>query len=138
MSDIGEEKLCTVVAFISVYESCRAYGGPEEGGWYYDHHSHAQVAVPFLARQRYVLEEVDRDTHWDENETKFYDGEGYVCWRPVGVPEPVDQEDFNRQVDRIKELYKVDDVVPVRGDAYMIFTELRPGRLERDARPRYE
>jgi hypothetical protein len=26
-----------VINFISVYSITRCYGGPEEGGWYYDH-----------------------------------------------------------------------------------------------------
>jgi len=59
----------TPMAFIRVYEMDRAYGGPEEGGWYYN----CGVAVSPNYCVKYTEEDVEdaiyhlRKIHEDEN-----------------------------------------------------------------------
>ena len=47
---------------VGVYHHTRCYGGPEEGGWYYDQFTHIRSAViPEDADECLLLEQDERD-----------------------------------------------------------------------------
>lgn len=43
MRELPRKKSKRVI--VSVYRVCRCYGGPEEGGWYYDAYEHLESKV---------------------------------------------------------------------------------------------
>lgn len=46
---MNETRIRRVTAFLSVYLVTRHYGGPEEGGWWYDAYEHTGASFPYSA-----------------------------------------------------------------------------------------
>jgi hypothetical protein len=59
--------------YVTVYEVNRAYGGPEEGGWYYDDGSVIKALGPYIDRKtaEEVCDDIDRQPE-DVNEPGHY------------------------------------------------------------------
>lgn len=82
-----------ITAWLVVYEVHRIYGGPEEGGWWYDAREFLGVAVPFYATVVYEHAEIDQeDWEWTSSHSGWQtwqddDGcDGYGCaWVPRHV-----------------------------------------------------
>lgn len=121
-----------VTAFLSVYEVHRCYGGPEEGGWWYDAFEFTGVSIPFFADQEYEREEAE-----DPSESR---------WVPVGLPIVTDEHTrVMLQSVRTHLAYIYGDPnakqerFSVNGGADVAFYyELQPGSRETTERPRYE
>lgn len=128
-----------VIAFISVYEVDRCYGGPEEGGWWYDSYEWLKVAIPFRAVQDYRLVETD-----EEDGSGFKSMQDY-SWEPFGRPRPAD---FQAQVQLdsfrilLASIYGEEggkgrySVIGAPDLQFVI--ERNPGELGERPRPRYE
>ena len=103
--------------FVGVYNCDRCYGGPEEGGWYYNHLTHVR-SMPVESREhgRQVIKAlceaqeapVDHSASIPEGDSPFLDTEGYI---PTG--------------------FAVES-------GYSFFIERTPGDHRTTERPRYE
>ncbi len=123
-----DERVRRVTAYLSVYETWRAYGGPEEGGWWYDAYDH-QASVPYEAWVTFEYhEEPDPEMGLDAG------------WRPTGVPRPVDEEWHLTETKRLATLYGIDHDRATRYDGcwHTLVDETGMGDLGRRPRPRYE
>ena len=133
-------------AFLSVYELNRCYGGPEEGGWWYDTWEHTGASFPFLARVTFYAVEA-RGEDDDGRTFIWYDEESkeYYKWVPQTI-EPVDDEQRSRlEIARMQfaKLYGEPDgrhrfSMAPRGDDFAFVTECFAGEKETTTRPRYE
>lgn len=121
-----------ITAYISAYKVSRCYGGPEEGGWWYDSYEWLKVSIPFRALQDY---------RWQDGEAEWDPGE----WRPHGPPRPADftaeiqvaAHEFNLHSffgdDGGRDRYSV-----IGGPDLVIVIERNPGERGEWPRPRYE
>lgn len=141
-------------AFLVVYEVTRHYGGPEEGGWWYDRYHHTGVAIPFRADVTYEATLLEDKFYEELAEAKGheifreYDGAGgdtsLYAWEPQDInPDPEDLEwyrlanarltaDFD--LERLPQRYSM----APRGEDYQMFHEMSPGARAKMPRPRYE
>lgn len=125
-----------VTGYLSLYTVNRCYGGPEEGGWWYDAYVWTRVSFPFRAKQDFIYVNIN-----DEDE----DPEPVMAWRAYGDLEP---EDFQSKVrlesmrSYLTELYDVKETKRrysvLGGDDTKFVFELEPGSLEDQPRPRYQ
>lgn len=131
--DEGDFYQRPVIAYLSVYEVHRCYGGPEEGGWWYDAYEFTGVSFPFTAEQQY-----ERNLGDDE-----WSGPAHT---PVGLP-IVTNEPTRVMLQSMRmhlaSIYGDPDGkqerFSVNGGADIAFYyELQPGARETKERPRYE
>jgi hypothetical protein len=50
-------------AWLSLYDVERCYGGPEEGGWWYDHWTH-HMSIPLISNRRESEKWFTRKNPW--------------------------------------------------------------------------
>lgn len=136
-----------ITAYLSVYQLTRHYGGPEEGGWWYDAWEHTGAAFPYQATQEYEAAiadlDTDQETHqvWYDEETK-----DYMKWEPVGIPVPINksQEVLMQAAEAQFELIYGKQGTghryscAQRADDFKFIHEQYPGQHETKGRPRYE
>lgn len=138
-----DRKTDTVTAFLSVYRVTRHYGGPEEGGWWYDAWEHTGASFPFRATQEFyetTTEDAEDATHFDEKASV------YMKWEPDGNPVPADHAQkilVDAAKDQFTYLYGDPEAkegrYSVNGGADVKFLyELSPGQNETKGKPRYE
>lgn len=133
-----------VVCYLSLYEITRHYGGPEEGGWYYDHYEHIGICFPFAAEQDYMKLPVDEDSRTDEPGI-FYDDENNP-WRWVanGLPRVTDErtrvllESLRAHVADLYDLHSGGRYSVLCGTDYRLVYENAPGEHATKERPHYE
>lgn len=144
-------QLRPVVAYLTAYEISRHYGGPEEGGWWYDAHEHL-CSFPFhthLRMEEQMVEDDEECRRINEGETTgWYDHEQEAFFRfvPNGLIQPSDEptrvllESVRYQYEA---MYGSEDTnyrfsMAPRGPDYVFVMELEQGELARRGRPRYE
>lgn len=118
--------------YISAYHVSRQYGGPEEGGWWYNAYEWLKVSIPFRAVQT---------VRWDDGD----EDEGrQPGWRPCGPPQPADepaQVRFQAAYYLLTEIFGEETntrgSVLSDGDIEFII-EREPGERGEWPRPRYE
>ena len=80
------------VWFVNVYEVSRVYGGPEEGGWYYDAGQLlATYVVPGTCEDAHALRERLRDNEWASTgkaSSVVYSGGEFELEITLGAPAP--------------------------------------------------
>lgn len=136
-----EFKTRLITAYVSAYVVDRQYGGPEEGGWWYDSYEWLKVSIPFRALQEYRLQELDED----EMDPMFVEASSAQHeWKPLGPPEPADEParvSFRSALFMLQEFFGEETntrgSVLSRGDIEFII-ERNPGEREEWPRPRYE
>lgn len=142
-----DRKTDTVTAFLSVYSLTRHYGGPEEGGWWYDVWEHTGASFPFLATQEfYATEATDKEQNdglhhcWCSEDNKL------MKWEPDGNPVPLDPVQFSlvkAAEDQFIKIYGDPEAKQGRysvlgGTDVKFMFELIPGEHTTTERPRYE
>lgn len=150
----GDEthKRIPVIANLCMYQLDRRYGGPEEGGWWYDTWEFTGIVFPFRAEQDYEYVEWDDEqgnptsdenqrfrVDWDEERNKW------MFWRAAGLPHVLD-EPTRVLLQSARTHYETifgptdtnyrSSVVP-RGEDYRFIYEVSPGDAETRVRPRY-
>jgi hypothetical protein len=140
-------------AYLVVYEVSRHYGGPEEGGWWYDQLTHTGVAIPFKADVKYDLTHIydhegeERAEAMGLQTFQEYDGAGgdadVYAWDPTEIdPDPEDLEWYRLAHTRLDKEYSLNagpqrfSMAP-RGEDYQLFHETTPGWRQFTKRPRY-
>lgn len=129
-----------VTAFLSVYEITRHYGGPEEGGWYYDAYEHTGAAFPFNATQAEVwINEGAKEDAYDYNDGAWepaYDEGPQVADEPTRVRLESARMHFVSIYgeERTNKRYSARP----KGPDYVFITELEVGSRETHGKPRYE
>src|SRR4029077_121519 len=72
-----------ITGIISLYECTRHYGGPEEGGWWYDRHHFIAAVEPVIARPFGEAQDRVRFVNGHLADVADRDGGGpYVCVEP--------------------------------------------------------
>lgn len=128
-------------AFISAYNVTRQYGGPEEGGWWYDSYEWLKVSIPFRASQDYEWRELPED----EMDPMYVEANSaQYGWKTCGPPRPRDtQAEIQLGSFRfhLKAMFgeetKTRGSVLSEGDIEFII-ERNPGERGEWPRPRYE
>lgn len=147
-----QTKRSTTICYLTVYSISRHFGGPEEGGWWYDTHHHESVDIPFYVEQDYVVQVLDAETEFATDERDFLqcwrdeDSKEIKAWVPVGLPYVVTEETrafLQRAREHLASVYGPFDTghrfsSAQRGTDYVMRYELFPGVLERTTAPRYE
>lgn len=135
MPDDKDRETRHVTGYLSLYTVNRCYGGPEEGGWWYDAYCWCKVSFPFRATQEFFLVNIN-----DEDE----DPDPVMAWRPYGEPVPEDYQSkirLDSMRSYLTELYGVEETKRrfsvLGGDDTKFVLELEPGSLEDQPRPRY-
>ena len=79
--------------YLAVYEVDRAYGGPEEGGWWYDTGTLRVIHGPYMSLAA-AQGERERVAMLYPSDSKYgsssmaYDGGEYRVWVEQGIPAP--------------------------------------------------
>jgi len=137
----------TRTVFMAVYEVTREYGGPEEGGWWYDWYHFTGSAIPVKSTVVYYAGTVDSDldehlvdvagfqTWADDNGDRFY-------WYPESYT-PVNSEWYETAQAVLEEEYGLEKEpsrfsMAQRGNDYAMMLEITPGYRSQLRRPRYE
>lgn len=145
-------------AYVALYRVTRAYGGPEEGGWWYDAYEWMGVAIPFMGVVTFHKTLVDGEDDapecnirygqddnfpygtWNEpDEDPEMRDRGYELtyyWAPVEIKPNDELLGGTKETawveaakDKLKELYDTDE--------YAVVIEYHPGRRGMFRRPRY-
>jgi hypothetical protein len=148
------------ICYISVYSVGQAYGGPEEGGWWYTTYEH-EASIPFEAEvtfRLHVRDDADPNDYPLDDVNVFTTDEGEQCWweeaeiKPLGTCSHVDADawDWVRlERKRLMKLYGMgeeDEEWQVKdypkftladGNGYLITREWYRGRMELRRRPVY-
>ena len=140
-----DKRTNTVTAYLSVYEGSRRYGGPEEGGWWYDVREFTGVSFPFQAEQDYELEtrETIDDVSAEGGDWYFnHDIDMWQHWQPMGLPRIVDEltkETVAMVFDHYQTIYDLDsNSLRSSSPRTEVCIELEPGDLQTKKHPRYE
>lgn len=143
----SERRRFGVTAFLCVYVIGRHYGGPEEGGWWYDAFEFTGAAFPFQAEQEYEAQEVDADNDDLERLQNWYDEDTqkWMAWVPVGLPHVTDEPTRVRLQSarmHLESIYGKPGTthrgsMRPRGEDYTFVYELTPGDFGNRPRPRY-
>lgn len=103
--------------YINAYEVTRHYGGPEEGGWWYNHHEHvASVPVIIGPKPHWV------PNWWGKNAdgTAAYPHAGHI--NPCPDISREDQDILDRETERIAAIFddrNTGNIYSMRGGAQM-------------------
>jgi hypothetical protein len=130
-------------AHLTLYSVSRHYGGPEEGGWYYDRRELAGPSLPFRALQ-------PTRTHWFWREGADGEGERDFEIEDCGPPVPATDEEralvaaFRAHVESVYEMgqdrpsrSRFSCATPHGEDLEWVY-ELTHGAHVTTERPRYE
>lgn len=132
------------VVYLSVYRLNRCYGGPEEGGWYYDNYEF-EAATPFMGEVtlcEHIADLSDPNDRPPEGR-QVWESKDSLSWWKVKSIAVEDHEMFLDEAVRLAQLYDVDLTEPVKFDRgwhgrhIAIVLEYFRGERERKARPRY-
>lgn len=73
----------TKLKYVSVVEVDKHYGGPEEGGWWFDSWVVQEVLGPLPLEEAWALADELREGKWrstGKSSSVIYSGGDYQCW----------------------------------------------------------
>lgn len=112
----------TVVKYANAYLTDRLYGGPEEGGWYYDV-GEPVMSLPFICEEGEETTEEGTVFHWDNHARDVASETVYKLCEAADL-NPPEYEFFKRKDWSV--------------DGFAIYIEKKPGEFFPQERPRYE